>query len=158
MVRLALGSVNGKRRKLFPENADDLVPASAFEKNFGSPPMCGDNDKSSQFFGVTDRVAESTSEDLATHRQIERLVAERDIRAYVHRIAIERRFSRLESWVARLTGVAIWAVATFAANHVSRLFRRDSDSWVWFVTAWGVGLVAFRWIHLGRFRKYQRVK
>jgi hypothetical protein len=137
----------------FPETADDLLPASLFEKDLGRHLMCGDKAVSSEYMNATE-----PTDDPATRRELYGWIAERGIRNHVHREAIEKRFLHLKSWAVRLTIAVALAIGFYAANCASRALHREPDDWVWYGVLLCVGLVVARWILLGRFRKHIKVK
>ena len=135
-----------------PESAEDLVPASVFKDDFGRDPMCGDDDESSGLARAIDEAVARVDEDPVTHLQLVRLLKDRDLKARIHRIAIERRFGRLESSVKILANVAAACLAVLIAD--------ASRKWIpWGEWSWGavfvcVYFLANRLIRLGRFTKH----
>src|SRR5450631_339200 len=106
---------------------DDLIPAGIFKDDFGRDPMCGDED-----LGLSFAIEEATKE-VADGPQSRpgfvRWVKRRDIEARFHRVAIHRRFQRIESSVAILSSIASIAVAIYAANASKKWLPWGEWSW-----------------------------
>jgi hypothetical protein len=137
----------------FAKSHDELVPAWIFKNDVGRELLCDDEDG-----GLYDAFVEATKDvdDVPfTRREFARWLKYRDLEARFHRIAIHRRFERLESSVGMLTTIASISVALYAANRSKPWIPWGEWSWgAVFVIVWGL---LDRLLRLGRFTSRTKI-
>jgi len=148
----------GRTHAMFPHYADNLVPALIFKDSFPRTPMCGDSSRSSD---LTEAIAESAaheSKDSVTYESFERWRMRESIKAHAHRVAIDRRFERLEGLANRSGATIALAGGFYVANWVSRTVHRVTEDWIWYIVFFCATFVIGRWIELGRFRRHIKIE
>jgi|SRR6185312_4577095 hypothetical protein len=142
--------------RISPATAEEVVPARVFQDDLGRELMCEyHSDWNPEInAAIRDKVAQVENVP-QTRPEFFKWVLRRDLSAKIHRIAIHRRFQRIEQSVGILTTVASAAIALQIADAMKKWL---SLSWAWPVTFFAAYLLLDRLIRLGRFSKYAKVK
>lgn len=138
------------------ESGDDMVNARAFTEDVGRELLCDDEEG-----GLYRAFVEATKDvdDVPyTRREFALWLKSRAFQDKLHRIAIHRRFERVESWVGRLTTIASIVLAVYAVDRLKAwLPWLLSAGWAWglaFAIAW---LSLDRFLRLGRFSSREKI-
>jgi hypothetical protein len=134
--------------------SDDLVPASIFKDDFGRDPLCGDEDLG--LLRAIEEATEGIDEVPLSRPAFVRWVKRRDIEARFHRIAIHRRFERLESALGMLSNIASVAGALYAAEASKRWL--PWGWWSWIAVFFVARAVLDRLIRLGGLTKPAKLR
>ena len=142
--------------RISPATPEDVVPARVFQDVLGRELMCEYHSDWNPEINAAIKQKVELVEDVPLSRpEFSKWVVRRDLSAKIHRIAIHRRFQRVEQSVGILTTVASVAIALQIADGVKKWL---SFSWAWPVSFVAAYLLLDRLIRLGRFRKYANIK
>jgi hypothetical protein len=144
-----------------PATPDELVPAWIFKEELGKEPMCGDDDDSSALWEAIHSATEKVPEAPVNDRQFTRWVRFHDLRAHVHRVALERRLKRMESASSNIATAGSGILGILAALQVTKALGLEEGWPRWLaigVTFLSVSALSNWYLLSRRIRKYVMIK